>query len=136
MEINLLGLIEFVIVGILIWATVGYPVWNVWASKKAGEAELQQAYKEQQIQMAQAEARLQAAQVNKQAAIVEAEAVSCQIQTIGTQLKNHDLFLNWQWINMMKEREGETIYVPTEANMPVIEVSRKITNYLREEEGT
>src|SRR3990167_7174086 len=60
-------------------------LWNVWASKKEGEADLQQAHREQQIQVSQAQGRLDAAKLNKEAAIVEAEAASGQIKRIGKQ---------------------------------------------------
>jgi hypothetical protein len=46
---------------------------------------------------------------------------------IGTQLTTHDLYLRWQWIKMMEEvgAEGtQTIYVPTEGNLPILEAGR------------
>lgn len=110
---------------VVIWILIGYPLWNVWASKQHGEAELQQARNEQKIQIAEAQARLDAATLNKQAAIIEAEAVAEQIKRIGDQLTQHDLYLKWQWIKMMEDRDGETIYVPTEANLPVLEATRR-----------
>lgn len=111
--------------GITLWFLIGYPVWNVWASKQQGEADLQQAKNEQKIQIAEAQARLDAATLNKQAAIIEAEAISEQIKRIGQELTAHDLYLRWQWIKMMEERDGETIYVPTEANIPILEATRR-----------
>lgn len=36
-----------------------------------------------------------------------------------------DLLLRWQWIKMMENRAGQTIYVPTEANLPILEASRR-----------
>lgn len=109
------------------WAAIGYPIWNVWASRKGGEAELEQAYKEQQIQIAEAESRLKAAELNKKAAVIEAEAVSLQIKAIGEQLQKHDLYLKWQWIKMMEDRDSDadTIYVPTEAGLPILEAGRR-----------
>lgn len=101
-----------------------FPVYGVWSSRKAGEADLAEAQFEQQIQIAEANGRYQAAELNKKAAIIEAEAVSQQITIIGEHLKQHDLYLRWQWIEMMKHRDGETIYVPTEANLPVLEAMR------------
>ncbi len=109
-------------VGFLLWFL---PVWNVWSSRKSGEANLAEAVYEQKIQVAQADGRLLAAEKNKQAAIIEAEAVAAQINTIGEGLQRHDLYLKWQWIRMMEEREGETIYVPTEANLPILEATRR-----------
>jgi len=103
-----------------------FPLWRVWAAHKRGEAELAQAKNEQNIQVAQAESRLRAADINRQAAIIEAEAVAAQVKAIGTELKQHDLFLKWQWIKMMEDRSGdETIYVPTEAGLPILEATRR-----------
>lgn len=115
-----------IIVGALfIWFTFLHPIWRVWASQKAGEADLQQAHKEQQIQVSKAQGRLDAAKLNKEAAIIEAEAVSAQIEKIGKQLTEHDLYLKWQWIKMMEERpDSSVIYVPTEANLPILEAMR------------
>ena len=64
---------------VVIWILIGYPLWNVWASKQHGEAELQQARNEQKIQIAEAQSRLDAAELNKKAAVVEAQAVAEQI---------------------------------------------------------
>jgi len=111
---------------LLAWWMWGYQHWRVWASHQRGLADLQQAKNEQQIQVAQAQGRLDAAELNKKAAIVEAEAVAAQIERIGAGLTQHDLYLKWQWIRMMEERDsGETIYVPTEANLPLLEATRR-----------
>lgn len=110
------------------WILFGYPIWRIWASKKAGEAELQQANREQQIQVSKAKGRLDAAETNKKAAVVEAEAVSLQIKTIGEQLTKHDLYLKWQWIEMMKDRpESSVIYIPTEAGLPILEAGKRFS---------
>jgi len=87
---------------------------------------LQQAKNEQQIQIAEGQSRFNAAELNKQAAVIEAEAVALQIKAIGEQLTKHDLYLRWQWIKMMEESEVKmnTVYVPTEANIPILEATR------------
>ena len=111
---------------VIFWSLVGYPKWRVWASHQRGLADLAQANNEQQIQIAKARARAEAAELNKKAAIIEAEAVSEQISRIGQQLTAHDLYLRWQWIKMMEENETDkVIYVPTEANLPILEATRK-----------
>lgn len=106
------------------WQLVGYPRWRVWASHQAGLADLAQAQNEQQVLVAEAKGRFDAAELNKKAAIIEAEAVAEQIKRIGEGLSHHDLYLKWQWIKMMEDREGETIYVPTEASLPILEATR------------
>jgi len=111
---------------VLFWALWlwGFPRYRVWFAHQKGLADLARAQNEQQIQVAHASGRLKAADLNKRAAIIEAEAVSKQIEVIGTNLKEHDLYLRWQWIKMMEERQGSTIYVPTEANLPILEATR------------
>jgi hypothetical protein len=111
---------------ITFWCLVGYPRWRVWAAHQEGLADLANARNEQQVQVAQAQGRLDAANLNKQAAIVEAEAVAAQIKEIGEHLRQHDLYLKWQWIKMMEERpENSTIYVPTEAGLPILEAGKR-----------
>jgi regulator of protease activity HflC (stomatin/prohibitin superfamily) len=111
---------------ILLWCLIGYPKWRVWAAHQAGLADLQFAKNEQQIQVSAAQGRLDAADLNKQAAVIEAQAVALQIKEIGEQLTKHDLYLRWQWIKMMEEIDtnNSVIYVPTEANLPILEASR------------
>lgn len=116
-----------VIIGLtMLWSLVFEPRWNVWKSHQDGLADLAVAKNEQQIQIAKAQSRLDAASLNKQAAIVEAEAVAAQIQAIGSQLTAHDLYLRWQWIKMMEDNgsSADVIYVPTEANLPILEATR------------
>lgn len=113
-------------IGFLFWI---FPMWNVYFSRKSGEADLAQAQFEQQIQIAEATGRLNAAELNKKAAIIEAEAVAEQIKRIGEGLSHHDLYLKWQWIKMMEDRDGETIYVPTEASLPILEAGKRGKNF-------
>ena len=113
-----------VLIVLITWILFGYPHWRVWAAHQSGMADLQKARNEQQIQIAQARCRLDAAELNKQAAVIEAQAVALQIQEIGNQLTEHGLYLRWQWIKMMEERPNNSvIYVPTEANLPILEAN-------------
>lgn len=121
----------FVIAGIVAWSMVWSlligPKWRVWRAHQDGLADLAQARNEQQIQIAKAQSRKEAAEYNKAAAVIEAEAVALQIQSIGEKLTDHSLYLRWQWIKMMEERpKNSVIYVPTEANLPILEATRKI----------
>jgi len=118
-----IGLFLIVGIGFSMWL---FPTYGVWAARKSGEADLAEAQKEQMIQRAQADGRLHAAETNKQAAIIEASAVAAQIAVIGAQLTSHDLYLKWQWIKMLEHHRNAatTIYVPTEANLPILEAGR------------
>jgi hypothetical protein len=103
-----------------------FPLYGVWSSHKEGEADLAKAQNEQMVQVSKAKGRLEAAELNKKAAVIEAEAVALQIEKIGNNLQKHDLYLKWQWIKMMEETTNTTIYVPTEANLPILEAKRDI----------
>lgn len=117
---------------IFILGTIGFslwffPIYNVWASRKSGEAELAKANFAEQVAIAIANARLKSAQMNKEAEIIEAEAVSKSIDTIGEALAKNEGYLRWQWIKMMDEAttDREVIYVPTEANLPILEAGKR-----------
>lgn len=124
----------FIITGIIVlvgvttfflWSTIGYPIWNVWSSKKRGEAELEEANFAEQVAIANANARFGAAEKNKEAELIEAQAVSKSIEIIGDSLEKNPSYNVWQWIKMMeKDNNKSTVYVPTEANLPILEAMR------------
>lgn len=123
-DMQIMSIVMIIIggIGFLFWF---FPVYGVWSSEKSGQADLAAAHFEQQVQVTQANGRLRAAESNKKAAIVEAEAVAAQIKLIGNELKSESLYLRWQWIKMMEETTNHsTIYVPTEASLPILEAGR------------
>lgn len=128
MELTTLGwfcvIVAIVIIVIAFCMTI-VPMWSVWAAHKEGMADLAQAQNEQQIQIAEARGRLAAAELNKQAEIIDAEAVAKSVEIIGKALHENNGYLQWKWIHMMSERDsGSTIYVPTEASLPILEAGR------------
>lgn len=83
-----------------------FQIYSVWAAHKDGQADLAMAHNEQQIQVAQAQGRLDAAQLNKQAEIIDAEAVAKSVDIIGKALHENTGYLQWKWIHMMEERDS------------------------------
>jgi len=124
-EFNLWWASAIILVLVFLWFLAGYPIWAVWAGKKKGEAELSEANFAEQVAIAKARARLSAAEMNKQAEVVEAEAVAVSINTIGDALQKNDSYLRWQWIKMMDQNSNSTIYVPTEAGLPILEAGKR-----------
>ena len=97
-------------------------IYGVWSAHKRGQADLAQAHNEQQIQVSKAQGRLDAAELNKRAEIIDAEAVAKSVEIIGKALHENTGYLQWKWIHMMEQRDsGDTIYVPTEAGLPILE---------------
>ncbi len=118
--------ISAIILGIVIIMWL-YPLYNVWASRQLGEANQAEAHGDQQVQVAKAKGRLQAAELNKKAEIIDAEAVAKSVEIIAKSLHNNQGYLQWKWIHMMENRDSkaDTIYVPTEAGLPILEAMRK-----------
>jgi len=89
------------------------------------QAELAEANFAEQVAIAEATARYKSAELNRKSEVVEATAVSDSIDKIGSALQDNEGYLRWQWIKTLSETKNEIIYVPTEANLPILEASRK-----------
>lgn len=119
---GLLLLLVFVVWGLVALGAI----YGVWSAHKEGQADLAQAHNEQQIQVSKAQGRLDAAELNKQAEIIDAQAVAKSVEIIGKALHENTGYLQWKWIHMMEQRDsGDTIYVPTEAGLPILEAGRR-----------
>lgn len=124
----------FVVIALVAaWMAI-YPMWRVWADKKRGEATLAEANYAQQVAIADARARKEAATLNKEAEIIDAQAVAISVETIGKALHNNEGYLRWQWIKMMGYTESDVIYVPTEAGLPILEAGKRIVREIDVEE--
>jgi hypothetical protein len=116
------GIVGFIA---LIGGMAGYPIYNVWERGLMGEAQLKQANWNRQIKIREAEATEEAATHLANAEVKRAEGVAKANAIIGQSLKDNEAYLRWLWIEGTKENQGKTvIYVPTEANLPILEASR------------
>jgi len=103
---------------------VGCPVYNVWNAQKAGEAELAQADQNRQIQVAQSRAKAEAAKFEADAEVARAEGVAKANKIIGDSLQGNEAYLRYLWINGLENSKNAVVYVPTEANLPILEAGR------------
>ena len=44
----------------------------------------------------------------------------------GESLKNNESYLRYLWIQGLQDGTSEVIYIPTEANLPILEAARAI----------
>jgi hypothetical protein len=115
----------FVIVGGLFWGTFAlYKEYNVWASAMDGKAQLAQADWNRQIAVREAMAKEQSASQLAQAEIIRAQGVAKANQIIGQSLNNNEAYLRYLWIENLQNEQNQVIYVPTEANLPILEANR------------
>jgi len=118
--------VTLVVCAILALLFFGLPAWNVWRRGLSGEAQLREAEWNRQIAVQEAKAKAEAATMLATAEIERAKGVAEANKIIADGLKGHDEYLRYLWIT---ERVGqgvqrEVIYVPTEANIPVLEAQR------------
>ena len=104
----------------------GCPMYNVYSSRMAGEAELAQAQYSKQVQIADAEGKLAAASRLADVEVTRAGGVAKANQIIGDSLRNNEAYLRYLWItDLTADKKAPTvIYVPTEANIPILEATR------------
>jgi len=119
----------FMIVSLCVGAGMwGCPVYNVWQQRLVGEAELRRAEQNRQIKIQEAQAVQQSAIHLKAAEVTRAEGVAAANKIIGDSLRQNEDYLLYLWIHNLAEAEkngAEVIYVPTEANLPILEATRR-----------
>lgn len=105
------------------------PQYNVYSQKMDGEAELAKADSNRQIKVREAQALLDASKLTAQAEVERAKGVSQANKIIADSLGGPEGYLRWRYIEML-ENTGEkssgrdVIYVPTEANLPILEAGK------------
>ena len=110
-----------VVIGVV---AAGWPQYRVWQRELAGKGALREAEWNTQIKVEEAKANLEAQKLNAQAEVERAKGVAEANAIIGESLKDNDAYLRYLWIQGLHDGSSETIYIPTEANLPILEASR------------
>lgn len=111
-------------------ALYGCPMYRVYDDTMTGKAELARAESNRQIKTLEARAALESSKALAQAEVERARGVAEANRIIGDSLKGNEDYLRYLWIHNLEvaETKGSTIiYVPTEANLPILEASRPTT---------
>lgn len=111
-------------IGVILLATLGFwgcPQYRVWQQSKEGEAELKRAEQNRKIKIQEAMAAKESASMLAQADTIRAHGIARSNQIIGQSLT--EAYLHWFWIDNI-DKSDNVIYVPTEANMPIMEAGR------------
>jgi hypothetical protein len=100
---------------------VGCPVYKVYVQKKDGEAILAHAQSSREVAVAEARAKMESATLLAQADTIRAHGIARSNKIIGLSLT--PAYLHWFWIDNI-DKSNNVIYVPTEANLPILEAGR------------
>ena len=111
---------------LIIWglASLGR-VYDVWAQGKEGQAELAKASANRQIAIQEAMAKQESAKHLAEAEVIRAEGVARANKIIGDSLQNNEAYLRYLWIDGLHSGKNQVIYVPTEANLPILEAGKR-----------
>jgi hypothetical protein len=112
------------IVGV-IWGVVALGAkYSIWHQRMNGEAQLAKATYTKQIAVQEATAKKSAAVLLADAEILRAKGVAKANQIIGQSLNHNEAYLRYLWIDHLQNEHNQVIYVPTEANLPILEAHR------------
>lgn len=107
---------------------IGMPTYNVYSKQMQGKAAYEQAVQDRRIRVLEAQAALDSAQLTAQAEVARARGTNEANRIMAESLGGPENYLRWAYIDMLKETSDkpgrETIYIPTEAGMPVLEAGR------------
>lgn len=119
------GIIGFCLLVVLLYGcSAGGRVYDVWAQGKEGEAELARAESNRQIKTLEAKASMESAKHLADAEIIRARGVAEANKIIGDSLQGNESYLRYLWIQGLQTNNMSVVYVPTEANLPILEAGR------------
>lgn len=110
------GLLLF---GAFLWAI---PQYNVYQRELSGKAELREAEWNRQIAIQEAQAEKEAAQLKAEAEVIRARGIAEANAIIAESISER--YIQYRFVEGLNDGNTEVIYVPTEANLPILEAVR------------
>lgn len=103
----------------------GCPTYKVYSAKKAGEAVLAHAKYSREVAVAEAQAKMESSSLLAQADTIRAHGIANSNRIIGESLKDNPQYLQWLWIDQLKDQQHQIIYVPSAGlGLPILEANR------------
>lgn len=102
----------------------GMPVYRVWSQEMRGKAQLAEAEQNRRIKVEEARANLEAEKLNAKAEIERAKGAAEAIKIENGTLTS--TYIQYLWVrNQSNLNEKTVIYIPTEANLPILEAGKR-----------
>jgi hypothetical protein len=113
----------------------GCPKYFIYSQTMRGTASLKEAEWTKKIQIEEAKGKEEAALMTANARVTQAEAegkseiarakaTAEANRIIGDSLQGNESYLRYLWIMGLKDGNGERIYIPTEAGLPILEAGK------------
>ena len=115
-----------VVLGVVAAGMAGCPRYNVYVQQKEGEALLAHAQSSREVAVAEAKAKMESASMLAEAEVIRAGGVAKANKIIGESLKENESYLRYLWITEVSgsKQDKTVVYIPTEANLPILEATR------------
>lgn len=119
---------DIIIAVIVLFAVVfgfmfGYPKYKVWKAEQNGKAQFAEAEQNRRIKIEEAKANLEAEELNAQAEIERAKGAAEAIRIENGSITPE--YIQYLWVRQQGSLSDKTvIYIPTEANLPILEAGR------------
>ena len=101
---------------------VGCPHYSVWQQEMSGKAEFAKAEQNRRIMIEEAKASLEAEKLNAQAEVERAKGDAEAIKIENGSLT--PTYIQYLWVRQQNLADNKVIYIPTEANLPILEVKQ------------
>lgn len=120
-----ISVISLLILGIALAFAI--PAYHVWSQEMEGKAEFAKAEQNRKIKIEEAKANLEAEKLNAQAEIERAKGAAEAIRIENGSIT--PTYIQYLWVRQQSNLGNQTvIYVPTEANLPILEAGRTLRN--------
>lgn len=104
------------VIGIIMW---GLPKYKVYSRELNGKAQLKEAEWNRKIAVQEAEALKDSAKLKADAEVIRAEGIAEANKIIAGSITEE--YIRYKFIEGLNDGNTEVIYVPTEANLPILE---------------
>lgn len=115
-KILIVGVIVVLLLGLMLW---GWPNYKVYSKELSGKAELREAEWNRQIAIQEAEAEKESAKLKAEAEVIRAEGIAKANAIIAGSITEE--YIRYKFVEGLNDGNTEVIYVPTEANLPILE---------------
>ncbi len=121
----LISAVFVVLFGLIVGTCYAVPKYRVWEQGQKGKAEMARAEQNRRVKVLEATAKRDSAKMEAEAEVERARGVAQANAIIADGLQGHEEYLRYLWIDKVAGTANrEVIYIPTEANMPILESTR------------
>lgn len=111
------------LLALIVIFAVGCPQYNVYKKQQSGKAVLSEAEYSKQAQIEEAKANLESEKLNAQSEVERAKGAAKAIEIEGGSLTPE--YIQYLWIRQLDLSASKTIYIPTEAGLPILEAGKR-----------